>query len=158
LPVATTELLKALQPTHIYYFATPPITKNMGPGWRADLFTDFCQMYVHGFAAVVQAVARDRASAGVIQVLYPSTIFLDQPEIGFAEYRAAKAAGESLCEDLSYQHKIVVNKPRLPRLQTDQNSSFLGVEGANPVPLMLELLESLHPAGTSRLAFDGQAG
>ncbi len=158
LPATTAELLKTLEPTHVYYFATPPISKNTGPGWRADLFTDFCMMYVHGFAAVVQAVAHAHTSDQAMHVLYPSTIFLDQVDNGFAEYRAAKAAGESLCEDLAHQHKIVVHKPRLPRLQTDQNSSFLGVEGVNPIPLMLELLEALQPAATSRLGSGGQVG
>lgn len=158
LPVAMAGLLKALQPTHVYYFATPPISKNTGPAWRADLFMDFCQMYVHGFAAVVEAVAHHHASAPAMQVLYPSTVFLDQVENGFAEYRAAKAAGESLCEALAQQHKIAVHKPRLPRLQTDQNSSFLGVEGANPVPLMLELLETLQPVATARLESGSHAG
>lgn len=156
LPEATANCLGALHPSHVYYFATPSIGKNTAPGWNAELFDAFCQMYVHGFAALVQQVARTQAVGESMKLLYPSTVFLDQSESGFAEYRAAKAAGESLCEDLARQYKMDVFKPRLPRLQTDQNGSFMGVEGADPIPVMLSLLDAMQVGLAKKQSAEGE--
>ena len=145
LPEATVRRLETLPLTHLYYFATPQISKNPGTSWSQSLFDSFCQLYVHGFAALVDAASQKSSAGNVLQALYPSTVFLDRPQSGFAEYCAAKAAGESLCDHLALRPGLVVHKPRLPRLQTDQNSSFMGVEGAEPFPVMLRLLESLQP-------------
>ena len=145
LPEASVELLGSMNLTHLYYFATQKISKSPGPAWNPGLFDNFCQLYVHGFAATVRAAAQKSSAANRLQVFYPSTVFLDQPESGFPEYRAAKAAGETLCENLALNPALVLHKPRLPRLQTDQNSSFLGVEGVEAFPLMLQQVELLHP-------------
>lgn len=136
-----------LELTHLYYFATQQIAKNSASVWSPSLFEGFCQVYVQGFASVVQAAAKKCSAPNQLHVLYPSTVFLDQPESGFAEYRAAKAAGEALCDSLATSMGLIVKKPRLPRLRTDQNSSFLGVEGADPLPIMLQQLESIQPSG-----------
>ena len=149
LPEAMAQLLGNLCLTHLYHFATPRISKSPGYTWNTELFDRFCQLYVHGFVALVRAAASTGVATAGLTVLYPSTVFLDAPESGFAEYCAAKAAGESVCEHLTLQPGIVVHKPRLPRLQTDQNGSFLGVEGVDPLPLMLGLLQSLQPAVTA---------
>lgn len=145
LPEASVGLMGAMSLTHLYYFATQQISKTPSVAWNPVLFDSFCQLYVHGFAALVRAAAQKCTSASRLRVLYPSTVFLDQPESGFAEYRAAKAAGEALCENLALNPALVLHKPRLPRLQTDQNSSFLGVEGVEPFPIMLQQLELLQP-------------
>ena len=145
LPEATIRHLETLPLTHLYYFATQQISRNSGAAWNQSLFDGFCQLYVHGFAALVQAATQRSPAGSLLQVLYPSTVFLDQPESGFAEYCAAKAAGESLCAHLALRPGVVVYKPRLPRLQTDQNNSFMGVEGAEPFPVVLQLLQSLQP-------------
>ena len=145
LPEASVGVLGSINLTHLYYFATQQISKNPGLVWNPVLFDNFCQLYVHGFAALVHAVAQKCSATNRLQVLYPSTVFLDQPESGFAEYRAAKAAGETLCESLAANPALVLHKPRLPRLQTDQNSSFLGVEGLEPFPTMLQQLELIQP-------------
>ena len=145
LPEASVELLGSMNLTHLYYFATQKISKSPGPAWNAGLFDNFCQLYVHGFAALVRAAAQKSSATHRLKVFYPSTVFLDQPESGFPEYRAAKAAGETLCDNLSLNPALVLCKPRLPRLQTDQNSSFLGVEGVEAFPLMLQQVELLHP-------------
>jgi hypothetical protein len=146
LPKASIDLLGSMRLTHLYYFATQQISKNPGLTWNSGLFESFCQLYVHGFAALVLAAAQTRSAHNRLQVFYPSTVFLDQPESGFAEYRAAKAAGETLCENLALNPALILHKPRLPRMQTDQNSSFLGVEGLEPLPIMLHQLELLQQA------------
>ena len=131
--------------SHLYHFATPQISKSPAGSWSPALFDSFCRLYLHGFAQLVRAVAPTDDGAPALQVFYPSTVFLDTPPRGFAEYCAAKSAGETLCEHLTQGPGIQIHKPRLPRLQTDQNSSFLGVEGAAPLPLMLALLQTLQP-------------
>ena len=141
-------MIRELRLSHLYYLATPYIGKQSPNSWNPSLFDNYCQIYVHGFRAVVEAaIASDTASRG-LTVLYPSSIFLDRAEAGFAEYCAAKAAGERLCDHLALQPGVTVNRPRLPRMQTDQNSSFMGVEGHDPLPIMLKLLLSLHPVNS----------
>ena len=136
--------------SHLYHFATPQISKGPAGSWSPALFDLFCRLYLHGFAQLVRAAAPTNGGAPALQVLYPSTVFLNTPPRGFAEYCAAKSAGETLCEHLALEPGIQVHKPRLPRLQTDQNSSFLGVEGAAPLPLILALLQTLHPVTTDQ--------
>ena len=141
--------------THLYYFATPQIVKNAGAGWNSGLFDNYCRLYVDGFASIVDCVAKAPRRDGVLTVLYPSTVFLDSSEPGFAEYCAAKAAGEELCRHLVSRHALQMHQPRLPRLKTDQNSSFLGVEGSDPLLLMLDLLQSMQAGGSGVAATVG---
>ena len=150
LPQALKTSLAAAEFSHVYHFATPQISKGPAGAWSPALFDSFCRLYLHGFAEVVRAAAPVSLGAPALQVLYPSTVFLDSPPRGFAEYCAAKSAGEALCEHLALEPGIQIHKPRLPRLQTDQNSSFLGVEGAAPLPLMSALLQTLHPAAAAK--------
>lgn len=149
LPAATTEAISSAQFTHLYHFATPQIAKSPTAAWNPELFADYCKLYVHGLAELVRSAAPKNPATARLQVLYPSTVFLDQPEKGFAEYCAAKAAGESLCDHLALMPGVAVSKPRLPRLQTDQNSSFRGLAGAAPMPVVLAMLCTLHPAATA---------
>ena len=150
LPQAVKTRLAAAAFSHVYHFATPQISKSPAGSWSPALFDSFCQLYLHGFAEIVRAAAPNSDGARALQVLYPSTVFLDAPPRGFAEYCAAKAAGEALCEHLALEPGIQIHKPRLPRLQTDQNSSFLGVEGDAPLPLMLALLQTLQPDAAAK--------
>lgn len=144
IPESARRMIRELGLSHLYYLATPYIGKQAPHSWSPSLFNNYCQVYVHGFKAVVEAAITSDAASRKLTVLYPSSIFLDRAEAGFAEYCAAKAAGELLCDHLALQPGVTVGKPRLPRMQTDQNSSFMGVEGHDPVPIMLELLLSIH--------------
>ena len=146
LPPATAEAIRSAGFTHLYHFATPQIAKSPTAAWNAELFGNFCKLYVHGLAELVHSAAPKNPASARLQVLYPSTVFLDQAEKGFAEYCAAKAAGEALCDHLALIPGVAVSKPRLPRLQTDQNGSFRGVAGLAPMPVVLALLCTLHPA------------
>jgi acyl dehydratase len=132
LPSATAEQLAAGSFTHVYYFATPAIAKG-GSTWNHALFESFTCIYVDGFAEVVRAAS----GATPLRIFYPSTVFLDRAEEDFAEYCCAKAAGEALCDHLARDaSRFLVQRPRLPRLRTDQNSSFLGLQGSDPVPAL----------------------
>lgn len=130
------DVIEFAAPTHVYYFATPFIGRS--ERFDAQLFRRFCEYYVDGFATVVEALAaRSTPSA----IFYPSTVFLEAPEQGFAEYLAAKAAGEGLCLAYSVGLKNVrVHKSRLPRLATDQTAGLTPSLAHDPSDVMLEEL------------------
>lgn len=125
--------------THVYYFATPAISRSASGVWSQALFERYSRVYVAGLAEV----ARAAAGAAPLHIFYPSTVFLDSAEKGFAEYCAAKAAGEALCDHLVLDAaRFAVHRPRLPRMKTDQNSSFLGPDADDPYPTMARLLHA----------------
>lgn len=139
LPADTAAQLAAAGFTHLYYFATPSITKSPPGSWNPALVDSYTRIYVTGFAEVVRA-ATQAGSAAPLRALYPSTVFLDQPEKGFAEYCCAKAAGETLCKHLTLEGRVQAHHSRLPRMKTDQNSSFLGPEASDPWPVLAATL------------------
>ncbi|MBI3506489.1 MAG: SDR family NAD(P)-dependent oxidoreductase [Proteobacteria bacterium] len=116
----------------LYYFAAPRIAPNPG-AWRATLFAGFARHFVDGLAATLAKFDGRR-----IGVFYPSTCFLDAPEPGFAEYCAAKAAGETLLAQLAAAGRIVYAAPRLPRLATDQTVAFAHqrIDAAEPLDVL----------------------
>jgi hypothetical protein len=80
-----------------------------------------------------------------VTLVYPSTIFIDEPEKGFAEYATAKAAGEAVAQGLAASLpgcRVVIS--RLPRLKTDQTQSLNEDDGlaAEPLPVIAELVRS----------------
>ena len=127
-------------PTHMYYLASPHIGSSSG--FSDELFSKFCDYYVAGFVKTVDAVLS--LDVDRLDVLYPSSVFVDDEPAGMAEYVAAKRAGEAACEDLSRQHaNLRVITPRLPRMATDQTQSMLGEESPDPLPTMLGELRRL---------------
>jgi hypothetical protein len=128
-------------PTHLYFFATPFILSSPPGVFNPDLFCKFCRYYVTAFRNVVNQLA----SAGLKNVLYPSTVFIDEAPSGMGEYAAAKAAGEVLCASLEKTHRgIMIRRPRLPRLSTDQTASLRPVQRANPLPVILNELRAFN--------------
>ena len=99
--------------------------------------------YVEAFSELVQALYRPGQK---LTVLYPSTIFLDEPKAGTGEYCAAKAAGEALCRHLE---KVLPNTrfltPRLPRVRTDQTTGFNPSKSLEPLDAMLGILKQMMP-------------
>lgn len=136
---ATIAWLAATPLTHLYYFATPPIAKGAPGTWNTALFERFCAFYVHGFATLAHGVLRHGRTPAP-RLYYPSTIYLDEPEAGFAEYCAAKAAGEQACDQLAREYHTAVFRPRLPRMRTDQTSGLYGAGAAEPLPIILASL------------------
>ncbi len=130
--------------THLYYFASPHIEKNATGCWDQDGFARMGNVYVRAFAEVTEAVAAKAGrSAPAIRVLYPSTVFLDTVEPGFAEYCAAKAAGEALGAHLERGRNVLVSAPRLPRMRTDQTSSLTEQDVEDPCAAILEAVARL---------------
>jgi NAD(P)-dependent dehydrogenase (short-subunit alcohol dehydrogenase family) len=127
--------------THVYYFASPHIGKNAAGAWDEALFLNLQSAYAGAFEGLVERVLAWRApQAAAPRFFYPSTVYLDAPEAGFAEYAAAKAAGEAVARRLAQQHAVTIAMPRLPRLRTDQTAALFGAEAGDPVPVLLDMV------------------
>ena len=136
-------------PTHLYYFATPPIFVGARSGFSAELFDRFCDYYVRGFAQLVEHLS----SAGLTGAFCPSTVALDELPTDMIEYCAAKAAGEVLCRALVRRNPgLRISNPRLPRLATDQTASMLPVRNQDPLPVMLNLLNDFASVQTGQIS------
>jgi len=124
-------------PTDMLYFATPFIAPGDDPAFSSRLFDTYCEYYVHGFVRLAAALAPH----GLRRVFFPSSVYVNDPPQNFAEYAAAKAAGEAACLGLEKAYPgLVVHKPRLPRVATDQTVSLAGREADDPAPLILDAL------------------
>lgn len=141
LPISLLGLAKA--PTHVYYFPTPRITKRAVSGFDAEAFTQFTDIYVAAFDRLVLALSEGRTEP--LRIFYPSTSFIDELPAGFAEYAAAKAAGEAHCAYLNRTLKTVAIQPRrLPRLGTDQTASLIPQSVGSTLEAMLDAIRGLH--------------
>lgn len=128
-------------PTHLYYFATPPIARRKAGLVDRQRLAEFNEFYVTAFLRLVQACQRRRPSG--LRVFYPSSIFVESRPLEMTEYAMAKAAAEVLCADLQRTLKIKVMTPRLPRLPTDQTNGVTG-QLSDPVDVMLPLVRQMH--------------
>jgi hypothetical protein len=144
-PPEPNDWLKTSGFSHVYFFASPFITANETRRWDERLLDEFAAVYVSAFARLVQRVlAAPTAGAPLVRFFYPSSVFVSNPEPGFAEYAVAKAAGEALCDQMQKHSRAHFSKPRLPRLQTDQTASLTAAGGEDTVPVMLELMRAFH--------------
>jgi hypothetical protein len=127
-------------PTHLYYLASPFISRGRAGGFSGPLFQTFCDYYVLGFSRLFQQLCL----RGLTRVFYPSTVFIDELPADMSEYAAAKIAGEELCRFLEKAYPgIILHKPRLPRMATDQTVSFVPGGNQDPVPVLLEHLRNM---------------
>jgi hypothetical protein len=142
LPAATRARLGAAGYTHAYFFASPHIERNASGLWDAALYDRYAAVYVQGFQELVAAAAgvRRHGQDAPLQVLYPSSVFLDTDEPGFAEYCAAKAAGEMAARHMMQAMPVEIRAPRLPRMRTDQTSALMDAGVVDPFPVILECL------------------
>jgi NAD(P)-dependent dehydrogenase (short-subunit alcohol dehydrogenase family) len=125
--------------THLYYFATPRISRQNTDAYDRETLDAFLAVYVDGFAAVWNALSGRRP----LSVLYPSTIFLEDRPKGMTEYVMAKAAAEMLCADLVRRAPgVALMVPRIPRVLTDQTATLPPLPTADPVAVMLPLLRA----------------
>ena len=144
-PEALHAALNARQwvPTHIYYFPTPKITRQKGPGFNLSAYRDYVHIYVDAFSRMVNGCVGHAGQP--VRVFYPSTTFLDEYPKGFAEYITAKAAGEAMCRYLEKNLadlQIVVR--RLPRLKTDQTTSLIPQTVASLLPEMVRVVSDMN--------------
>lgn len=136
--------LREVRPSHVYFFASPRITRSPDRGFSNSLYQGYAAIYLQAFGALAEVLLSQHAPDDrPIRLLYPSSVFLDTGEPGFAEYCAAKAAGEALCAQLAARYAARASCPRLPRMRTDQTSAVRDKEMQDSLPVMLALLRDL---------------
>ena len=130
--------LGGLAPTHVYYFATPHIGRRKQPVFDAGRLDLFMRFYVTGFYDLC------RALPGSAAMFYPSSVFVAERPAELTEYAMAKAAGEELCRDLGRaMAPLRVVARRLPRLDTDQNSSVTAMATERGLDVMLPIVREV---------------
>ncbi len=126
------------QPTHLAYMATPPIFDGVGGTYSDALRARFQAVYVDAFVAIVDRLRQ------LVGVLWPSSEAVEHDVAGMAEYAEAKRAGERACRDLATARPgLTVHTPRLPRLLTDQSTSFVPTEFGETGVEMLQALRGV---------------
>ncbi len=126
-------------PTHVYYFATPPIFVAGRSQFSMEWFNVFCRYYVEGFYACWQALRKIAPSTLVM--FYPSSVAVAEVPNAMGEYAAAKAAGENLCHYLSnIDKKLELRMLRLPRLPSDQTLSIMATKTEDPFQVLQDVL------------------
>jgi hypothetical protein len=130
-------------PTHLYYFATPTIGRRKSGLYAAERFEEFNAFYVTGFMNAVDACLQRRPEG--LSAFYPSTVYVESRPAEMTEYAMSKAAGEVLCSDLQqYRRGVRVLMRRLPRSATDQTGSIVPMHTADPVSVMLPIVQEMH--------------
>jgi acyl dehydratase len=126
-------------PTHVYYFATPPITAGAPGGFSPETFQNFCRYYVEGVKNLWSAI---RAfSKHQLTLVYPSSVYVEDMVSSLGEYAVAKAAGEALCRFIAAVDRLTTTKtPRLPRLPTDQTLSLTEDEPEDDAVMVMKAL------------------
>jgi NAD(P)-dependent dehydrogenase (short-subunit alcohol dehydrogenase family) len=135
-------------PTHLYYYATPPIQNRSAELYRHERLEELLAVYVAGFQHLAQALYERRPD---LSVFYPSTVFIDERPRGMLEYAMAKVAGELLCADLNQtrpNQRILVS--RLPRMATDQTAAVIPVDMHSAVATLLPLVRDVQSRFTER--------
>jgi hypothetical protein len=134
-------------PTHLYVFASPRIPVGIVGRFDVAAFERLCAHYSVGLARLAQAFATAFPNRPCT-VWFPSTMFLDDGEKKFAEYRAAKACAEETAAVLATTFaKMRFLSARLPRLPSDQTRSLVDVEVADPVETLVRELLAVAAAG-----------
>jgi NADP-dependent 3-hydroxy acid dehydrogenase YdfG len=127
--------------THIYYLASPLISKSENAHWDTGLFAHYCRFYIDGLAALLQNIDRIRDKNQELRVFIPSSIFLEKDTKGFDEYIAAKAAAEAFMRSYQNSHRYCsTHAPRLPQLRTDQTAGVKTVNEQQTIEVILSHL------------------
>jgi hypothetical protein len=130
------------RPTLLAWFASPPIFVGARGAWSDELHERFHHVYVETFLTAVATLGTDSGLA----ILWPSSVAVEADVPGMAEYADAKRAGEAACDDLLERHPgLRIDRPRFPRLRTDQTASFVPVDVEEPAPHVLAALRRLAP-------------
>jgi acyl dehydratase len=127
------------QPTHLGWFASPPIFVGARDTYDNALHQRFVSAYVDAFAQVIDA----HAPRGLVGALWPSSEAVGVIVPGLAEYSDAKRLGERRCEELRRQWPgVTIAAPRLPRLLTDQSTTFVPTEFGDTATEVLAALRA----------------
>lgn len=131
--------------THVIYCAAPRIRKG-GATFDAELHARYAEVFVAGLERLLQAVEPHLAPA--VTLVIPSTVYVEKPDAGFAEYAAAKAEGEAAAQRAAARltaagRRVTLIQPRFGRLRTDQTAQAGGADLsglADPAEALLALL------------------
>lgn len=140
-------LMKMVQaadsPSHLYYFASPRISRSRSSIFDEPLLHEFIDVYVNSFSRMV--VSLRRAISGHLKIFYPSTIFLEEMPKEFPEYIAAKSAGELLCKYYSkHLENLDILVRRLPRLATDQTNGIIKIATVDPLSVLIPVIKEMN--------------
>ena len=114
--------------THLYYFATPIIVSHIGFSFDNKLFCHLNEAYITGLSRLIGELYKSGCKKH--KVFSPSSIFVEEQPKGFAEYSAAKAAGEIALQSLEAKYSgLVTVLPRLPKFTTDLSASIIAGNG-----------------------------
>jgi len=120
--------------SHLYYFATPHISRQSVAVLNPTIYDEFEQYYVHAFHAICVRLS----AASPLSAFYPSSVFVAERPKGMTEYAMAKAAGEILCADMQRSIRgLRIIVARLPRMLTDQTATSVQTGFEDPVAVML---------------------
>ena len=126
--------------THLYYFPTPFIFSGEVGVFSKDIFYEFCKYYVTEFFEIVDNLA----CKGLKRILYPSSIAIEDIPLNMAEYAISKSAGETLCVILEKKYSnLIIYRPRLPRMATDQTVTVFPVINEHPSNIMYDHLRKM---------------
>lgn len=126
--------------SHLYYFATPSIRATNGRTFDRQAFDDFNRVYVDAFARLAEAAMQDR-DGRPLEILYPSSVYVEARPRGMGEYAMSKAAAEVLCAELARAHPGVrIRVERLPRVLTDQTQGLIQVKADSAEQVLARLL------------------
>jgi acyl dehydratase len=129
--------------THCFFYASPKIRASAG-AFDESLFRNFCRYYLAGALECLEWFASRSGKEGTF--VYPSSVYVSTVPAGFAEYTAAKAAGEVAChEAIQRYRKMKLFAPRLPRLMTDQTASLRDSDDEDPAAAIASLLMEIIP-------------
>ena len=124
----------------LYFFATPAIFVSQKKTMSYSVLHKFMKYYVIAFCQTVESLCQNSNSSR-ISIYYPSTEAVSTHPTDMAEYTIAKQAGELSAEYLSKKYSsLIIYKPRIPRMHTDQTSSPLLTELTDSQDYMLKSL------------------
>ena len=104
--------------------------------FNQEIYEDLCNYYVEGFQNTFlqfQGLIRN--------FFYPSTSYIDENPKMFLEYVAAKEKAEEILGVIEKKNKIIIFKPRLPKMATDQTVSLTSSDSEDAAPIMLKQLK-----------------
>lgn len=128
-------------PSHVYYMATPSISRRKSGLFVRERLLEFLDFYVAGFWNLCEVLRQRRSD---LSVFYPSSVFVEARPDDMTEYAMAKQAGEMLCADMNrYLAPLRITVSRLPRVLTDQTATLLQRELPDARDVMLPIIRSV---------------
>jgi hypothetical protein len=130
-------------PTHVYYFATPPISQRKSGLFDFKRFSEFNSFYITSFFELVLACLNARPEG--VRIFFPTSAYIDARPPNMTEYTMSKAAAEVLCNDISrFITGAEVLTRRLPRLLTDQTNSPTQKVDADAIGVLLPIVREMN--------------